>query len=219
MLLVGGLSYRVAMARLRPLAERRILLPVPLSEFPLAFAGWTGQDRPLTAAEERIAGNDDYLSRLYANPTSEEWANLYIAYSARPRTMVGHQPQVCMTNAGWISDGFSTSDVVLGDGSRLPVLIHRFHQTSGLDVVILNYYILNGETTNDESAFAGVGWRLPNIHGNPAYYVAQVQVSSRSEAAVRHFAALTAPEILSRLPDSQGQVEAALRQQASVVRR
>lgn len=210
-LILCGAGYRVAMARFRPLMSERINLPVPLSAFPVSIGGWVGEERPLTPDIERVAGNDDYLSRLYRNLSTGEWANLYIAYSARPRTMVGHQPQVCYRNAGWIADGFSPSEVSAENGTVFPCLLHTFHLSgpAAVEIVVLNYYVLNGVTTNDETAFTGVGWRLPNINGNPAWYVAQVQISSSSEASVRRLAAATAPEILSRLPDRMGRLNIA----------
>ncbi|MCD6405986.1 MAG: EpsI family protein [Planctomycetes bacterium] len=207
-LLLGGASYRLAMARLRPLMTARIELPVPLAEFPEKIGRWQGKERPLSAAVERIAGNDDYLNRLYINSAAGERANLYVAYSARPRNMLGHRPRTCYVGAGWVHDRTDETEVALVDGGDLACLVHRFHlppPKSG-QVVVLNYYILNGVTTNDASSFTGVGWRLPNISGNPAWYVAQVQISSSSEAAVRRLAAATARRIFDFLPDSDGKV-------------
>ena len=210
-LLAAGASYRFAMGYLRPLMTRRIELPVALSNLSSTLAGWAGEDCPLSPEVQRIAGNDDYVNRLYTNDATGEAANLYIAYSARPRTMVGHRPQVCYVGAGWIHDSSEPGQFELGDGRKVEWLIHRFHQpgAQGSDVAVLNYYVLNGVVTNQEEQFAGVGWRLPNIAGDPAWYVAQVQISSRSEATVRRLAALTAPSILDLLPDCEGRVRAA----------
>jgi hypothetical protein len=135
---------------------------------------------------------------------------MYIAYSGRPRTMVGHQPQVCYVNAGWISDGAKAEEIRLADGRIVPVLVHRFHLPPPKygETVVLNYYVLNGVATSDETRFAGIGWRLPNISGNPARYVAQVQISSQSEAVVRKFAALSGTRVLEILPDASGKVKA-----------
>ena len=99
-LIAGGASYRMAVAKVRPLLSRRILLPVPLKEFPLEIAGWTGEDRPMSPEVERIAGNDDYVYRVYTHDVTKEKASFYIAYSGRPRTMVGHNPQACYGGQG-----------------------------------------------------------------------------------------------------------------------
>jgi len=212
-LLVGGAGYRVFATHFLGLSAKKIVLPVPLAGIPKEIGDWRGEDRDLTPEVVRIAGNDDTVNRVYANAATGEVAGFYIAYSARPRTMVGHRPQVCYTNAGWILDGTVREELTLPDGRRLPVLVHRFHEVPPKygAVVVLNYYILNGVTTNDESSFAGFGWRLPNIEGNPAWYVAQVQIASVSESAVRSLALATAREALDFLPDRQGNVAVAAR--------
>jgi EpsI family protein len=210
-LIACGAAYRITMAKYRPLMSARIELPVPLSAFPLNIGDWRGEERPLTPEIEHIAGNDDYTHRVYLNRATGEGVFFYIAYSGRPATMIGHRPQVCYVGAGWINDASDPDVVASTGGMRLPCLVHRFHMPppQSSNVVVLNYYVLNGVPTNDEDQFTGVGMRLPNIEGNPARYVAQVQIASPSEAAVRHFAELTADEVLSRLPDRQGQVKAA----------
>jgi hypothetical protein len=122
--------------------------------------------------------------------------------------MLGHQPQVCYTGSGWIHDETKPDELRLADGEVVPCLLHRFHQEARR-VVVLNYYVLNGVPTNQEERFAGVGWRLPNLAGDPAWYVAQVQVSGESETAVRSLATATARQVLDHLPDPQGKVAAA----------
>jgi EpsI family protein len=210
-LVAGGLVYRVVTHRVLGIVTKKIILPLALANFPDEIGGWTGRDMPLTPEVERIAGNDDYLNRLYRKPLTEQVANLYIAYSGRPRTMVGHMPQVCYVNAGWVLDETRRDELTLPPGRRIPCLVHRFHQAppNAGEVVVLNYYVLNGVATNDESSFAGVGWRLPNFEGNPAWYVAQIQVSSRSEGSARELAQATAERILEFLPDQEGKVRAA----------
>jgi hypothetical protein len=37
--------------------------------------------------------------------------------------------------------------------------------------VALNFYVVYGQITNDENVFTGIGWRIPNITGNPTHYV------------------------------------------------
>ncbi len=210
-ILAGAILYRsITLHVLTPLSKK-VELPVPLSFFPFAVGGWTGVDSPLTPEVERIADNDAYLNRIYTNSRSGEVANMYIAYSGRPRTMVGHRPQICYVNAGWVCDETAPQILTLPDGRSLACLVHRFHKanTTFGEVFVLNYYVLNGVITNDEDRFAGVSWRLPNIDGNPARYVAQIQISSRSEASVKGLAIETAGHVLDFLPDEKGSVKAA----------
>jgi hypothetical protein len=77
------------------------------------------------------------------------------------------------------------------------------------EIVVLNFYVLNGRLTRDERGFSGVGWRRPNIDGDPARYVAQVQISSVLENSVRTVAKNLTDRILDFLPDENGRVRAA----------
>lgn len=72
----------------------------------------------------------------------------------------------------------------------------------------MNFYIVNGQLTSDESVFSGVGWRAPNIGGDPARYAAQVQISSVVENSIRAVAKDITEPILDFLPDENGKVRA-----------
>jgi hypothetical protein len=89
-------------------------------------------------------------------------------------------------------------------------LIHRFHKPAPAydQTVVLNFYILNGQITADEKDFSGVLGRRPNISGDPARYVAQVQISSVLENSIRTAAADMTDLILDFLPDKNGIVRA-----------
>ena len=209
-LLLAGAVYRVAASRLGLIEKTPIALPVPLKTIPEKICNWTGQDVPLSEGIQRVAGNDDFLNRLYVNRSGDKWANVYVAYSARPRTMLGHRPQVCYVGGGWIHDSTDTSEVISLSGKTIPCLVHRFHKPApqNAEIVVLNFYILNGQLTCDEGGFSGVGWRTPNISGDAARYVAQVQISSILENSVRAAARDIADLILEYFPDESGKVKA-----------
>ncbi len=210
MLICAGISYRVLASRLELVVDTPIVLPVSLDLLPEKIGGWAGQDVPIPPNIVRVAGNDAYLNRLYRNNLTNQWANIYIAYTAHPRTMLGHRPQICYVAGGWVHDETVREQINSASGLELPCLIHRFHRPAPEreDVVVLNFYIVNGRITSDESVFSGVGWRTPNIDGNPARYVAQVQVSSRLENSVRAAAMEMAEMILEFFPDESGRVKA-----------
>ncbi len=92
-------------------------------------------------------------------------------------------------------------------GQTIPYLIHRFHKQAD-QAVVLNFYVLNGKLTADEKDFSGSLWRRPNIAGDLAQYVAQVQVSSVLESSVKIMAKDVADLILDYLPDQNGKVRA-----------
>lgn len=210
LLISGGATYRVLAYRLKLVAGTPIKLPVPLDAFPKQIGDWVGEDVPIPANIQRVAGNDAFLNRLYKNKTSNQWANVYIAYTAHPRTMLGHRPQVCYVAGGWVHDSTEKGTVVSSQGREIQCLVHRFHRPSPEteETVVLNFYIVNGQLTSDERVFSGVGWRTPNIAGNPALYVAQVQISSVLMHSVRTVAEDMAELILDFFPDEQGRVAA-----------
>ncbi len=73
--------------------------------------------------------------------------------------------------------------------------------------VILNFYILNGQITTDEEDFSGPFGRRPNISGDPARYVTQIQISSVLENSIRTAAKDMTERILDFLPDKTGVVK------------
>jgi len=210
LLILSGIGYRVLASRLKLAIENPINLPVSLSAFPSEIGNWTSKDVPIPGNIQRVAGTDDFLSRLYINRISKQWANVYMPYTARPRTMLGHRPQVCYPAGGWVHDITEHTKVVSKSGRDVPCLLHRFHKQAPNhdEKVVLNFYIVNGRITDDESVFTGVGWRTPNIAGNPAHYVAQVQISSVLENSARTAAEEMTDLMLDFFPDENGEVRA-----------
>ena len=70
--------------------------------------------------------------------------------------------------------------------------------------MVLNFYVLNGQITLSEEDFSGVLGRRLNIAGDPARYVAQLQISSVLEHSVRSLACELVDSILAILPDRGG---------------
>ena len=203
LLIVSGVVYRVVATRLDRLDDS-FVLPVPLKNIPLEIGDWQGQEVPLPEVIKKIAGNDDYLNRFYRNDSAGQWANIYIAYTANPRTMLGHRPQVCYPANGW--EHVTTDEIVIkcAGSTEVPALVHRFRMPqSASEVVVLNFYVLNGETTNDEKTFNSLRYRTPNISGDIARYVAQVQISSVLENSARAAAEEMAELFLDYLPEPE----------------
>ena len=159
LLTLSGIGYRVLASRLQLVVDSPIILPVPLKAFPFTINNWVGKDVPIPVNIQRVAGADDFLSRLYINRISKQWANVYMPYTARPRTMLGHRPQVCYPAGGWVHDSTEHTKVVSKSGGDVPCLLHRFHKPAPNhdEKVVLNFYIVNGYLTDDESVFTGVG--------------------------------------------------------------
>jgi hypothetical protein len=204
-----GFAYQIVANHLQKSATTPITLSRPLSSFPTAIGDWTGKDVLLDENVMHAARNDDFCNRLYTNNDRNRWVNFYIAYSGRPRTMQGHRPDVCYVGAGWIHGSTIRSDFISRSGRRIPCLIHRFHtpEPRHEELVVLNFYVVNGKPSNDENIFSGMGWRTPNINGTIAGYVAQVQINSVIESTVLAFASDVADAALSFLPDSGEKVK------------
>ncbi len=209
LLVSAGFAYRGLASRLELVASG-ITLPVSLDAYPKRIEQWVGEDVPIPLNIQQVAGNDAFVNRLYRNRTSNEWVNVYIAYTAHPRTMVGHRPRVCYVGGGWIHDSTEPGEFTSRAGRKLSCLIHCFHRPAPdyEETVVLNFYIVNGRLTCDHRVFTGLGWRTPNIDGDPAHYVTQIQISSVLENSVRAAAKDMVELILDFFPDENGYIKA-----------
>jgi len=216
LLLLSGIVYRVLASQLKLVVDTPITLPVPLEAFPVQIGKWVGRDLPIpNTTREYMERNfaDDFLSRRYINAEAKAWVDVYIVYcSSKPGGILGHRPQVCYPGHGWLHDSTESSQFTLRAGQQIACLIHRFHKPAPMydQTVVLNFYILNGQITTNENDFSGPLGRRPNIAGDPARYVAQVQISSVLENSVRNAARDTTDLILDFFPDENGDVRAAI---------
>lgn len=177
--------YRFWAAHLYAQSSREILPAIPLRTFPYSIGPWDGVDVPISETVLKVAANDDYLSRSYTDPVRHLQSTLYVAYTAEPRRMLGHRPRVCYVGSGWVHDNTQEQILQVSGGRKIPCLVHRFHKT-GLayqEIVVWNYYVVNGDITSDYTQFTGLRWRRPKMNDGRVDYVAQVQISSASEVA------------------------------------
>jgi len=215
LLVSSGVTYRLLASHLKLLFDTPIPLPVPLSALPAQIGNWVGRELTIpTTTKEYMEKNfaDDFLTRRYINAATGAWADVYIVYcSSRPGGILGHRPRVCYPGSGWVHDSTESSQFISRAGRLIPCLIHRFHKPAPThdQKVVLNFYILNGQITTDESDFSSLLGRRPNIAGNPARYVAQVQISSVLENSIREAAKDMTNLILDFFPDENGKVRAA----------
>lgn len=199
---ISGIYYRLTAEKLDTISQVPLLPPKPLEDFPMVFDLWQGQEVAISQTVLRVAGVDDYLSRFYLNPEAKLGASLYVGYTAEPRRMLGHRPEVCYVAAGWTHGHTDHETIHTKKGREIEVLIHRFYKTGREheEVFVLNYYVVNGELTVDHTVFDGLRWRRPKQTDGRLKYVAQVQVSSSSEQAVRLLAQEIAETIMDFMP-------------------
>ena len=210
LLVLTGTAYRVLASHLHRI-HGGVALPVSLDSYPRRIGQWVGEDVPIPLNIQKVAGNDAFVNRLYKNKTNKEWVNVYIAYTSQPRNMLGHRPRTCYVAGGWVHDGTKTGQFITRLGRKTSCLLHRFHKPSPNyeATIVLNFYVVNGILTCDHKNFSGISWRAPNIKGDPARYVAQVQISSLWENSARAAARDMTDLILNLLPDENGRVKAA----------
>ena len=211
LLIFSGVMYRLAASHLKLVSRP---LPISLSAFPLKVGSWVGRELSIAAITKEYMQQhfaDDFLSRRYVNSETKAWADVYVVYcSSRPGGVLGHRPRVCYTGNGWIYDSTEPTQVMSRTGRQITCLIHRFHKPGpGYDqIVVLNFYILNGQITADESDFSGPFNRRLNIDGNQTRYVSQIQISSVLESSIRAAATDMIDLTLTYFPDQNGIVKA-----------
>jgi len=214
LLVTAGIAYRAVAARVQGDAVPQVRLPIPLEDFPRRVDHWVGEDQEIPEVTQiyiRRNFADDYISRRYTNVARGIAADIYVVYCAsKPGGILGHKPSVCFPANGWIDNGATSTQIVTRAGRSIPCLVHQFRKPAPAyqQVVVLSFYVLNGQITLTERDFSGIMGRRPNLLGDPARYVAQVQVSSILEHSARTAIAEMADLILAFLPDPDGYVRA-----------
>lgn len=220
LLIIAGVGFRVAAAKFSWTIGEPVKLPIPLNEIPTEIKGWVGTKLEIPAVtDEYLRSNyaDDYMSRRYVHAAAVLWADVYVVYcSSRPAGIIGHKPRVCYPAHGWTHEQTTESEIVTDSGRPVQCEIQRFQERETFQQkVVLSFYVVNGRTTVREKDFASVLGRRPNLSGDYARYVAQVQISASfslpesSERSVRAAARGLVDTLLAYLPDADGRVVAA----------
>ena len=150
-LVLSGATYRFAASKLEPAFANPVTLPMALGEIPMELGKWQGKDVPIPEYVQQATGNDDYLYRIFANKSTGQWVGLYVAYSGRPATMLGHRPQVCYIAEGWVYEDAKMASFVSADQKNIPCMVSRFYKPDLVrqERVVLNFYVLNGQIIAD----------------------------------------------------------------------
>jgi hypothetical protein len=148
--------------------------PDALEKIPLQIGDWTGQEEPLDEAIIETADTDTHISRKYSRYNASEYILLYIAAGKRARDLMPHRPEVCYTGAGWTRVSSYTKEFLLENGKELPCSVFQFSKgaLNTKNVIILDYYIVDGQLCRDISLMRSKIWR----GSGTINYVAQVQI-------------------------------------------
>lgn len=206
LLLSGGVAFRGLSDYLtRPIDS----VPLPagaLDRIPLEIGGWVGKDVPLDEQVIQATDTDALINRQYAARDGSGSVGLYVAYGIRGRDLAPHRPEVCYPGSGWTP--IRTHDVQLTrpDGVGLKCRVLRFSR-SGLDIrniVVVNYYIVDGEPSPDVELL-----RSKVSRGSTGIrYMAQVQLVCSTSPLVT--VEIAERQALALAAESAAAIEAAL---------
>jgi EpsI family protein len=169
-----GSGYRVLATRLAAPVTTTPIADAVLQQLPQQIGDWTGQEVPLDDEIVRATDTDAHVSRRYSCHGGLESAYLYIACGVKARDLMPHRPEVCYTGNGWTLEDRDSVELPLSDGARLPCNILQFSRGT-LDtkaVVVLDYYIVDGQYCPDVSLLRSKAWRGSGV----VQYVAQVEI-------------------------------------------
>ena len=174
LILISGISYRVLAARLEASGHAAPISPAALKRFSLQIGGWTGQEVPLDEAIVRATDTDAHLNRRYSRHGGLESISLYVASGVRARDLMPHRPEVCYTGAGWTLMDRRSMELPLSDGTKLPVNVFEFSRgtLNKKKIVVLDYYIVDGQYCRDVSLLRSKAWRGSGLVRS----VAQIQI-------------------------------------------
>jgi len=120
-----------------------------LSNFPLKFGAWLGRETPIQADVLKVAGVDDYLSRVYESPGKEP-ISVYIGYYQSQRTgHLIHSPKNCLPGSGW--EPIRSGRVTLTSPVGIQVPVNLYVIENGLRrQLVLYWYQTHGRIIASE---------------------------------------------------------------------
>ena len=129
--------------------------------------------------EEKIilaTNTDAHISRSYSRPGDLQPVRFYVAFGVNARDLFPHRPEVCYIGAGWTLEKSFSKELKRKDGKNLPVTIYQFKRgvLNNERVILLDYYIVDGEYCRDVSLLRWRAWKGSGTIG----YVAQVQIAA-----------------------------------------
>lgn len=177
-----GVAYRVLTAKLEGPVATKVLSSTELQRLPLQIGDWIGKEIPLDEAIVLAADTDAHLSRRYSRPCDSESLWLYIASGVRARDLMPHRPEVCYTGQGWALTDKQFVELPFSNGTKLPCNCFRFTRgaLNTSNVVVLDYYIVDGQYCHDVSLLRSKAWR----GSGTIEYVAQIQIVASITAGV-----------------------------------
>lgn len=182
-LLSAGVVHRLLAARIRTALDRMLELKQPLSSLPLQLGGWAGRDVPIDEETRRIAGDDDFINRVYVDGASDRSVAVYVGYIGKPRSTLAHRPDICYPAHGYKEVRRGEVTVRSAAGQEVPALLLEYAspQMAGQPQLVLVSYLINGRYSNSTAEATEYNARGPGLlSSQPLAYLARVQVSIRN---------------------------------------
>ncbi len=143
-LLLGGILVVHAPGGTEQLPPRQ-----PLDRLPFQLGGWRGGDDPIEKRIVEAVGVDDYLSRVYRDPSGNA-VQIYIGYYKSQKTGdTFHSPKNCLPGGGWLPVSSETLTFSPAPGER--VAANEYVVEKGLDSdLVIYWYQLQGRAVESE---------------------------------------------------------------------
>ena len=150
-LAVGGLMVASAQRQVVVRLDR------PLRELPIAFAGFSVENRAISENEQQVAGMSDYVYRIFDQRDDSTRAfSVYVGYydsQVTGRTI--HSPRNCLPGAGWQTVESGTRALQV---AGKPVTVNRYVLANGtMQAMVYYWYQGRGRVAWNEY---GVKWDL-----------------------------------------------------------
>ena len=180
-------------------AQSRTPLRGSLNTVPYEIAGHRGRDQPVNEEEQRVAGMDTFLMRIYQRDSASAFS-LYVGYyEAQTQGKTIHSPKNCLPGAGWEPVESRPLTVALPSGT-MTVNRYLLEKESSRAIV---YYWYQGRGRVSWNEFA-VKWELLRdkaVHGRSEEALVRIVVPLRggSTAAADSIASAAAREVVPAL--------------------
>lgn len=178
-LLTFGLAHRRLNAMIGRAVGEVTPLTRPLASLPMHFGRWRGSDRPLDPNVLRTANFDDeYLNREYERAPDGVRVSVFVGYVGRPRSKLGHRPDICFATHGWNKTFEEPLRLRLASGRSVMGVLYAF-RSPGLDssrALVLSTYVVNGRFTASVDDLNSYNSRNPGLFGERPAYVTRLQI-------------------------------------------
>ena len=168
-----------------------------LSNFPLKFGAWLGREIPIEADVLKVAGVDDYLSRVYESPGKEP-ISVYIGYYQSQRTgHLIHSPKNCLPGSGWEPIRSGRVTLTSPEGIQVPVNLYVIENGLRRQLVLYWYQTHGRIIASEYSAKAYMVLDSIRMNRTDAALVRVITPLDRSETVSLERARQFANELLA----------------------